>query len=289
MNKQKNTAGYQQSIAIPKSIRLTGKLLQSLSPALATQFASRLFISPFRYPLPKRERHMDRQSSQHKHIIPQIGKEIVVYEYGQSEQRVLLVHGWSGRGTQLVKIADALLQAGYATVSFDAPAHGKAAGKTSDMSEFIDAVMMLEKEYGPFKAAVGHSLGGMALLNAVKRGIKLEKLVTIGAGDMVEDIAVDFVRMLGLKDEIGHRIKKKFDRKIGFDINQLSASLAASEVSIPTLVIHDKDDLDVPVGAAQSIAKQLPNGQLMITSELGHRKILGDPGLIKKIITFINN
>jgi esterase/lipase len=43
-----------------------------------------------------------------------------VYQYGQSDKKVLLVHGWSGRGTQLVKIADALLKSGYSTISFDA-------------------------------------------------------------------------------------------------------------------------------------------------------------------------
>ncbi|RAV30385.1 alpha/beta fold hydrolase [Sinomicrobium soli] len=289
MKKNKKATGYRQTIEIPKSIRLTGKVLQSLSPALATRYAARLFISPFRYPLPGREQHMDERSRQHKHTVSGIGKEIVVYEYGESVHRVLLVHGWSGRGTQLVKIADALLEAGYATVSFDAPAHGKAPGKTSDMSEFIDAAMMLEKEYGPFKAAIGHSLGGMTLLNAVKKGMQLEKLVTIGAGDMVEDIAVDFVRMLQLRDDIGIHIKKDFDRRIGFDINQLSASIAAPEVDIPTLVIHDEDDLDVPVSAARNIAAHLPDGRLTITSGLGHRKILGDPGVIEKIITFINN
>ncbi|MBC9796569.1 hypothetical protein IBL28_11360 [Sinomicrobium sp. FJxs] len=157
------------------------------------------------------------------------------------------------------------------------------------MAEFIEAVMLLEKEYGPFKAAIGHSLGGMTLLNAVKKGLDIQKLVTIGSGDMVSDIALDFVRTLGLKDEISHRLKKSFDQQMGFDINTLSASTAARDVYIPVLIIHDTDDLDVPESAARNILKNLSQGELMITSGLGHRKILGDGRVIQKIITFIKN
>lgn len=289
MEKTGNNTGYRQTVEIPKTIRFTGKFLQSLSPRLATKFATKLFTSPFKHKMPKREQHMDLESKQTRKIIPSIGKEIVVYEYGDSTKKVLLVHGWSGRGTQLVKIADTLLKEGYSTVSFDAPAHGKAEGKTSNMSEFIDAVMLLKEEYGPFEAAVGHSLGGMTLLNAVKNGLDIRRLVTIGSGDMVSDIALDFVRMLGLKDEISHSMKTSFDKRMGYDINSLSASIAAPEANIPVLVIHDEEDKDVPLSAAKNILKNLPQGELVVTRGLGHRKILGDHNVIQKIITFIKN
>jgi alpha-beta hydrolase superfamily lysophospholipase len=68
---------------------------------------------------------MEQISTQKTLHIPTINKSVVVYQYGQSDKKVLLVHGWSGRGTQLVKIADALLKSGCSTISFDAPAHGK--------------------------------------------------------------------------------------------------------------------------------------------------------------------
>jgi alpha-beta hydrolase superfamily lysophospholipase len=85
-------------------------------------------------------------------------------------KRVLLVHGWSGRGTQLFKIADELLKQGYSTISFDAPAHGKSPGKTTIMVDFITTIE-INKQFGPFDAAIGHSLGGMSVLNA-KKGLK---------------------------------------------------------------------------------------------------------------------
>ena len=56
--------------------------------------------------------------------------------------------------------------------------------------------------------------------------------------------------------------------------------------TIPVFVIHDKQDKDVPVHCASHIHENLPNGKLLITDGLGHRKILGDTQVIKQIVDF---
>jgi alpha-beta hydrolase superfamily lysophospholipase len=61
---------------------------------------------------------------------------------------------WSGN-TISKKIADELLKSGYSTVSFDAPAHGKSPGNNGIMTDFIAAILEIDKQYGPFDAAVG--------------------------------------------------------------------------------------------------------------------------------------
>lgn len=279
---------HQQTIRIPKAILYTAKTLETLSPGLATQFAIKLFTTPIRHKLPKREIEMDTHSKQQLLKIESLNKKVMVYQYGASSKKILLVHGWSGRGTQLVKIADELLKLGYSTVSYDAPGHGKAPGKTSNMSEFIAAALQIEKEFGPFEYAIGHSLGGMTVLNAMKRGLNVKKAVIIGSGDVVEDILNDFVLKLKLKSNIAQRMKSNFENRLGETMNSYSAYIAAKEVSVPVLVVHDENDDDVPVSAAHHIYKHLEKGQLLITKELGHRKILGDSKVIKKIVEFIS-
>lgn len=278
---------HQQSLKIPKSILITAKLLEVTSSKLAMKFAAKLFTSPIKYKLPKREIEMDKNSLQQNVTISKIGKEIVVYSYGKSDKKILLVHGWSGRGTQLVKIADEMLKLGYTTISFDAPAHGKSPGKTSNMTEFIASILELEKSFGPFEFAIGHSLGGMSILNSIKRGLKVKKAVIIGSGDIVEDIMDDFVEKLGMNIAISKKMKASFEKKIGETMDSFSAYVAAREVSIPVLVLHDKDDEDVPVKAAYHINENLKESELVITEGLGHRKILGDAKVIKKITDFL--
>lgn len=281
------SSSNRRSMAIPKPIRVTAKVLEATSQKMAAKFAMKLFITPMKFPIPKREEKMEAESRQEFVKVPAINKTIRAYHYGDSNKKVLLVHGWSGRGTQLQSIAEKLVKKGYSTISFDAPGHGKAPGKTSDMTEFIAAILELEKQYGPFTYAVGHSLGGMSVLNAIKQGLKVDKAVIIGSGDIIEDIMNNFIKELGMNIGTGKLMMKLFEKKFGETINSYSAYIAAQAVTVPVLVIHDEDDTDVPVTAAHHIHKHLANSQLMITQGLGHRKILGDSTVIKTLTQFL--
>jgi pimeloyl-ACP methyl ester carboxylesterase len=276
-----------QRLLVPKYILVTARVLSKLSTSLASRFAAWLFLKPFRYKLPEREKEMDEQAVQTRHKVPSIEREIVVYEYGQSPEKILLVHGWSGRGTQLAKIAKALLKNGYSTLSFDAPAHGKAPGSMSMMPHFIECIHYLEKEYGPFTAAIGHSLGGMSSLRAVKEGLQLQKLVIIGTANSITHITREFTANLEMKEEVAKKMKAYFDEKFGEDMDTYSGAVSASAVKIPTLVIHDEQDVDVHISSAYEIRDVLENGELMVTEGLGHRRILGDKEVINKITTFL--
>lgn len=276
-----------QSIEIPKIILFIAKFLSVFSSKLTTLFAAKLFTTPIKHKIPKREHVMEHESAQKTITISEINKEIVVYEYGKSDKKILLVHGWSGRGTQLVKIADELLKKGFMTISFDAPAHGKSKGNSSIMIEFIASILEIEKQYGPFEFAIGHSLGGMSVLNAIKQNLQVKKAVIIGSGDIIQDIIDDFIYKLQLKPQYGIKLRNHFEKKFGGKMDDYSAYKAAEKTEIPILIIHDKDDHDVSVKAAYNIQKHLKNSEIMITEGLGHRKILGNDDVIKKIIEFL--
>jgi pimeloyl-ACP methyl ester carboxylesterase len=273
---------------IPKSILLIGKVLQFISPKLATNYVLRLFMTPFRFPRPKREKIMFENAKSNFLQVPTLKKNIKVFHFGQSRKKVLLVHGWAGRGTQLYKIADALIENGYMTISFDATGHGDSEGKTSAMPEFIASIFEIEKQYGPFDFAIGHSLGGMAVLKAVKEGLKVKSIAILGSGNSITAICYQFVNRLGLKEKVGTFLKDKLDDRLGEDSEVLSAYVSAQSVDIPTLVIHDTNDTDVPVKCATDIHKNLSNGELFITEGLGHRRILINKQVIDKILIFFN-
>lgn len=288
MTKQTKDKTPVQRLLVPSYILVTGKILTAISPFLASRFAAKLFLTPFRYKLPEREREMDEKSKQTSVTVPSIEREVVVYEYGNSPRKILLAHGWSGRGTQLSVMAKALIKEGYSVVSFDAPAHGKAPGKWSMMPFFIETIQYLEKEYGPFEAAIGHSLGGMSLLKAVKDGLKLEKLVIIGTANSVTHITREFAHNMKMNEKVAKKMKKYFDKKFGEDMDNYSGAVSAKEVKIPTLVVHDEHDVDVHISSAHEITENLQNGELYTTEELGHRRILGDQKVINKIIQFLS-
>lgn len=276
-----------KSLKIPTIIIISAKFCAFLSTKLVTKFAAKIFTTPIKHKVPKRELEMDTKSEQKLIYVPTIGKSVVTYLRGEDHPKILLVHGWSGRGTQLFKIADELLANEYSTVSFDAPAHGKSDGSTTIMSEFIASILEIEKQFGPFEIAIGHSLGGMSVLNSIKDGLQVKKAIVIGSGDIVQDILDEFTIKLGLKKEISVQLRDYFENIYQVKMDDFSAYKAAQKIKIPVLVMHDKDDPEVSVKAGIHIYENLENGSLFLTEGLGHRKILGNQNVTKKILDFI--
>ena len=202
MSKERQEIKNIAASLVPKNVLRTSKTLQFLSPRLASLFASKIFTTPVKHKLPNREASMYADSTKTPVLIPEIKKEVIVYEYGNTnevQKKILLVHGWSGRGTQLFKFADAFIAQGYSVISFDAPGHGDAKANTAILPDFIASILYIQQEYGPFEVAVGHSLGGMAILNSVPRGLKVSKVAVRGSADVVIDVIDEFIAGIGLK------------------------------------------------------------------------------------------
>lgn len=277
-----------KAFTIPKPILYIGKLLQFFSPYLAMRFVFKLFMTPHRFKRPNREDKMYLEANKEKLFLPEFQKSIQIYKYGNAQKKILFVHGWAGRGTQLYKIAENFVDKGCMAISFDATAHGDSDGKTSAMTEFIPAILAIDKQYGPFEFAVGHSLGGMALLNAVKQGFSVKRIALLGSGDSIIDICHLFVEKLELKPKVADLLKVNMDNLLGYDVEMLSANVAAKSVKIPTLVIHDTNDDEVPVSCAHAIRQSLEKGEVLITDGLGHRRILTDSKVIENILVFFS-
>jgi pimeloyl-ACP methyl ester carboxylesterase len=277
------------SLKIPKTV----KLLMSFSSFISTKFslflASRIFITPPSFTIPKRELPMLESSQKKELLIPSIDKKIQILSYGFSNKKVLLAHGWAGRSTQLFVIANKLLEKGYMVISFDGPAHGKSTGKTTNLVEYIATIREINKEFGPFEAGVGHSFGCMALMNVQSENRVFKKLVTVGSGDNVSDILINFSKNIGLNNKFGYKLINYFEKKWNLNIDDLATHNAAKDVKIPVLVVHDAIDGDVNVSCAVNIRQNLKNGKLFITNGLGHTKILRDKKVINTIVDFIKH
>ena len=275
------------SIKIPNSVQVIAKIIHFFSPRLTIFLAAKLFTSPIDYKRPKREFAMLEASQRKKLFVPSIGKEIDVLSYGYSNKKVLLAHGWAGRSTQLFMIANKLLENGYMVISFDAPAHGSSTGKTTNLLENVTTVKALCSAFGPFVAGIGHSFGGMTLLNAEAKYNAFNCLVTVGSGDTISIILQNFAFQLGLKKKIGNKLYQYFKKKWQVEIDNFASSEMAKKITIPSFTVHDALDGDVHVSCAVKIRQNLKNGQLLITNGLGHTKILRDQESTNRIVNFI--
>ncbi|NCP21813.1 MAG: alpha/beta hydrolase [Flavobacteriales bacterium CG_4_9_14_0_2_um_filter_35_242] len=283
-NNQKN-----KNTRITKSVVSFGKFLQFIATPLAAEYMFKLFQTPIKHQMPEREQMMYKSAIKERLKIAAINKEIQVYKYGYSKKKVLLLHGWSGRGTQLFTIADKLLENRFMVISLDGPAHGFSEGKRTNMTDFIESIKVLQEKYGPFEAAIGHSFGGMTLLKCSQEFLKINKLVVMGTDNDIKEIIGDLAIKLQLKSRTANYVLNKLQKQFNNPLETLSSEASAKFIHIPTLVIHDTDDLVVPVSCAYKIRQNLSQGSLLITHGLGHQRILKDLNVQNQIIEFLTD
>ncbi|WP_026778104.1 alpha/beta fold hydrolase [Polaribacter sp. Hel_I_88] len=275
------------SLKIPKAVQFFFKTTYFFSESITLYFASKLFTTPINFKTPKRELGMEEAAQKKTLHVASIKKDIHILSYGYSDKKVLFAHGWAGRRTQLFLIANLLLEKGFMVIAFDAPSHGKSTGKTTNILEYIESIKAINKEFGPFEAAVGHSFGGMAITNAQANQEIFKCLITVGSGDKIEDILINFAQNIGLNTNFGHQLKKYFEKKWNIKLVDYDTNEVAKKINVPVLVVHDVLDGDVAVSCAINIRLNLKKGKLLISEGLGHTKILRDQETANNIINFI--
>ncbi len=139
-----------------KMAQLGFSIAGRIAPELTTRLAERLFFTPQRHRRPDREAAW---LSGARKTMRQIGEHRVAFYAWGVGRPVLLVHGWSGRGSQMGGLGTALAAAGFQAIAFDAPGHGDSGGRTSMLPLFLDCIRAAAADVGPLAAVVGHSLG----------------------------------------------------------------------------------------------------------------------------------
>jgi len=266
-----------------------------ISPGLMGRLAYKLWLTPTRYNTPASEQKALSSATIEFHQIND--KKIATFSWGHSRPAadtvtirptVLLVHGWSGRGTQMGAFVETLTDAGYRVISFDAPAHGKSSGKQTTLYEITDTILALQEIYGEFDSVISHSFGGPCTVRAISHGLKTRRLVSISPPATILGLIDKFSDTLHLNKKTRQNLVDRMAKNFGSHIwEELSMANKVTEIDTPGLVIHDVHDTDVAWEEGQAVAHAWNNAPLITTSGLGHRRILRDKRVIESTLNFI--
>lgn len=260
--------------------------LSTVSTGLATKFALKLFFTPLKFPIPKRELPVRDSAKTHK---LNTGKnDFLLFEWEGPGEKVLLVHGWSGRGTQFFKIIEALQSKGFHVFAIEAPGHGGLPHAKTHMLEFVDCIETSQAQFGPFNISIGHSLGGMAIFNALQRNLASNKVITIGSPSCIRNVVDDFCEKVHASKAVAEGIVHSIENRYSIKLKDASTDELAALHNPTGLIIHDKHDQDVPEVNANQLSEKWTNAELMITEGLGHRKVLMDDSVLDKIMNFLS-
>ncbi len=274
---------------------LVFKILGAVSPTLAGKLALRLFMTPPKVIIPKREAHIRAEAK--LHFITVKNQQISVRIWGEEgHPTVLLSHGWGGRCSQLMGFIKPLVDAGYRVIGFENPAHGDSTGKQANMLDGATILAEVVKQQGPVEAIIAHSFGtGVALLAIDKFGVKTPKLILISAFSGVKFILSVFGELFSLRqstlDALQSVALERFSHEynVAWDWQEISPIETIKSCESKLLLIHDEDDHEVPLEEVLPLHNSQPDAQILITSGFGHRKILLNEQVIETSVEFIRD
>jgi pimeloyl-ACP methyl ester carboxylesterase len=215
------------------------------------------------------------------------GKRVVTYRWGDGRRPVLLIHGWQSRASRWAHLIPPLQALGFTPVAFDAPGNGASGGWTTNALEYRAVILELHREYGPFEAVVAHSFGALCALLALRSGLEAPRLVAISGVTDFDYLVESFVRQAGLSARAARALRRRTEQEI--EAVGLRWSLMSGPVEASMVVIHDAQDRMVDHTHAVRMAKAHPGrAQLVTTNGLGHHRILADPSVITRAVTFLS-
>lgn len=286
-------------------MRPLARLGEKLAPGLTGRIAFRLFCTP---PRPKQGNH---RAASVKSLATRIeaGTPLSVpFPCGSVAAHlfeppprdgvgtpacVILLHGWTGQAAVMAAFVKPLLEAGLRVVAFDLPAHGDSTGATLDLPTGVGSLAAVARAVGPVEAIVAHSFGGSIALAALagtlpaQPRVVAKRLVLIAPPSSMQEVAGWFARRIGLGPRGLRALEARIHAVAGVPVTAFAGADQLQRYAAPTLLLHCRNDREVPFAHAQALADAGPFVQLEAQSGLGHRRILTAPRVAALVADFV--
>jgi pimeloyl-ACP methyl ester carboxylesterase len=263
-------------------MRAAFRTVGMVAPTLAARWAETLFCTPPRRPAGDES----FLATGDRFSLASQGQQLAGWQWG-SGPTIVLVHGWGSRASRLGPLAAALVESGFRVVAYDAPAHGESTGRFASLPEFARALGDVAEAVGPIHGLVGHSLGGAAVAMAMRHGVVARRVVLIAPPADVRIFSDLFARSLSIPPAVQRTMHRNLERRLRIVWDDLHIPTVVRELPAAALIIHDRDDTDVPFAHGEEIVGAWAGSILESTSGLGHRALVRDPAVIARAVEFL--
>jgi pimeloyl-ACP methyl ester carboxylesterase len=269
---------------LPWYLRLYLALTNALYPRLGGIVVANIFTTPRRHNRPPWE-----QALIDKGRVRTVAGRLFATEWGPSDGKpVILLHGWEGRGAQLGYFIEPLVAKGYRVIAVDGPAHGLSPGERTGPFAFANALVEIDREVGPLRAVVGHSMGGAAGTIALSNGLRTEALVLLGAPSDLSEVLDRFCAWLGIPPRVHSAFRDEMALRTGLPVSATRLlGIAHQFPKLPVLVIHDPADAEVPVSNGRRAAEAFPAAVYHEMECGGHRRMLKNLDVVRLVASFL--
>lgn len=263
--------------------RLALQLYARVSPQKAGKLVHRMAFRPSRLSLPVRYEHwLDNTDSYTQ--LQHGARTIPVYSWGEGPV-ILGVHGWGGAGVQFGAWIEPLVEAGYRVVVFDAPAHGRAQGDSTDLLEMADVTAHVAASVGGVRGVLAHSLGCIALARAITNELDTDYVAMLAPPVSLKAVMVNLGRQLALSPEVLTVHLELMEDRFGPSIwEKLNLETLCQGLKQRGLIVIDDADTSISPEESQRVAEAWHKADLLRTSGLGHHRILSSPMVVETVL-----
>lgn len=200
---------------------------------------------------------------------------------------LLLVHGWSSGGGQFEALLEAFPKDAYTVYLVHPAGHGPSTARLSHPGRFIDAIRQALARIGkPVDVAIGHSMGAGTLGYVAAHDGGIDRLVLVSGPATFEAVLRRFARFLKLGAGAERRFLAGMEEMVGLPLADLDIAALLKPVTVASLVVHDRNDREIPFADAERLYVALQHCELLPTDGLGHNRILRDATVIRRIADF---
>jgi pimeloyl-ACP methyl ester carboxylesterase len=199
--------------------------------------------------------------------------------------RALLVHGWEGDHRDLDGIAGVLPPEALRVMP-DLPAHGASSAATLTIPEGAEALLAVDRAYGPFDVCVSHSIGCAMALMAMDRGLRTRRAVFLTP-------PANYVRQTTITATAAGApaalIAAALDvlRRRCPELDRIDSPSMAPHIRVPSLVVVAGRDRILDPNDGRVLAGALPDAALLELPEATHRSVLNDEAALASITRFV--
>ena len=267
-----------------QALRLLFAVLGRLSPRLAGRLACKLMYTPQRFKRPWREQEWAASA-----VASTLNCGLAAWTWGQPEHpAVLLVHGWSGRGTQMGAFVTPLLEQGRRVIAIDGDAHGDSPGTRTNPVAFAAKLTAVGDELGPLEAVIAHSFGAATTTIAISDGLRVEKMVYIaGPAEYRQVLETVGRRLFQLPPKAFDHYVDRIEAELQGRLDDINIPEIVCKLTVPALIMHAMNDDEVPFGEGQKVANAWPGSEMASFKDLGHTRILWAPPSVNRCVEFI--
>jgi pimeloyl-ACP methyl ester carboxylesterase len=266
------------------ALRAAFRTVGSVAPGVAARWAESIFCTPPRHQ-PRAGDEAFLETGRRFSVVSE-AQELAAWEWGRG-RTVILVHGWGSRAGRFSAMARALAEAGFRVVAFDGPAHGRSTGRLASLPEFARALGAVTRSVGRVHGLVGHSLGGAAVTLALRDGLEAQRVVLLAAPADVTRFSTAFADHFRLPSGTRVVLQRNLETRLKARWDELHLPTIVRSLRPAALLLHDREDDDVPYSQAEEIAQAWPGARLVPTMGLGHRAILRDPAVVRRVVAFL--